>query len=61
MLIRLIPANDTFVIKTTDDHAAHKIVIDEVKLLVKRKQLTSKMEVAHRETVLQQNMLLPYD
>ena len=29
MLLRFIPANDTFVIITTDDHAAHKIVIDK--------------------------------
>ena len=36
MLIRFIPAINTFVIKTTDDHAAQKIVIDEVKLRVKR-------------------------
>ena len=43
-LIRFIPANDTIVIKTTDAQAAHKIVIDKVKLQVKRKQLTSKME-----------------
>ena len=32
MLMRFIPANDTFVIKTTDAQAAHKIVIHEVKL-----------------------------
>jgi len=61
MLLRLIPANDAFVIKTTDANAAHRILIQEVKLRIKRKQLTPKMELAHRETLLTQNMLFPYD
>ena len=58
---RLLPAADTFVIRTPDgDDVQYRFVIETVQLLMRTKQLTEPMEVAHRTLVQNQSMRLPH-
>ena len=58
---RLLPAADTFVLRTPDgDNVQYRFIIETVQLLMRTKQLTESAELAHRSLVQQQNMRLPH-
>ena len=58
---RLLPAADTFVIRTPDgDNAQYRFVIETVQLLMHTKQLSEQTELAHRTIVQNQSMRLPH-
>ena len=58
---RLLPAADTFVLRSPDgDNVQYRFIIETVQLLMRTKQLTESAELAHRSLVQQQNMRLPH-
>ena len=61
MTIKFMPNDDKFIIMSSDaDNLGPKVVIKDMSLIIRTKQLSDATELAHRALVKEQNMRLPY-